>query len=71
MKHSFRIAGKNITSSYILFYNFSFLFFFHKQHPFIISVGGILKSACVFLEGAAHNSSREAVSCSVMVLVYF
>lgn len=75
MKHSFRIAGKNIRSSYLPMYfynNFSFLFFFaRKQHPFIISVGGILKSACVFLEGAAHNSSREAVSCSVMALVYF
>lgn len=45
--------------------------FLYKQLPFIISVGGIPNSARVFLVSAAHNSSSEAASCSVMVLVYF
>lgn len=45
--------------------------FLSKQLPFITSVGGIPKSTCVFLVSAAHNSSSEAASCSVMVLVYF
>lgn len=45
--------------------------FLYKQLSFIMRVGGIPKSTCVFLVSAAHNSSSEAASCSVMVLVYF
>lgn len=41
---------------------------FHSWQALVES----LKSACVFLASAAHNSSSEAAaSCSVMVLVYF